>query len=185
MVWLRRVQPRVDPRPLALLLLLACSAPPRGAPEPSPEGWRAFQGSWTATGTRHVVALGGARRASTIELTGSLLLTGERGLGVGFQSSVIGFSDTASGFQGRSVWTDERGDEVFSALEGEAVSGGRRIRGTFLGGTGRWAGLTGGYEFQWQYVIEAEDGSVSGRATDLTGRGRLAALPPPGGGTAP
>ena len=72
---------------------------------------------------------------------------------------------------GRAVWTDERGDKVFSELKGEWVGTGNRIAGTFLGGTGRFAGATGEYEFQWQYVLTAEDGTVSGRTVGLQGAG--------------
>ena len=75
--------------------------------------------------------------------------------------------------QGRCVWTDERGDMVYSELRGEAVGSGNRIVGTFVGGTGRYAGVTGDYTFQWQYVIDAEDGAVSGRVVDFKGRARL------------
>ena len=74
---------------------------------------------------------------------------------------------------GRAVWTDERGDKVFSELKGEWVGTGNHIAGTFLGGTGRYAGATGEYEFQWQYVLAAEDGAVSGRTTGLKGRARV------------
>ena len=71
---------------------------------------------------------------------------------------------------GRSVWTDERGDQVFSELKGEGTAAKNRITGTLLGGTGRYAGVTGSYEFSWQFVIEAEDGSIQGRAVGLKGR---------------
>ena len=47
-----------------------------------------------------------------------------------------------------------------------------RIRGKFLGGTGRYAGATGSYEFSWEWVIQAEDGAIQGRAIDLKGRVR-------------
>jgi hypothetical protein len=38
-----------------------------------------------------------------------------------------------AGMQGRCVWTDERGDMVYSELRGEAVGSGNRIVGTFEG----------------------------------------------------
>ena len=74
---------------------------------------------------------------------------------------------------GRSVWTDERGDQVFSELKGEGTAAKNHIEGTILGGTGRYAGLTGTYEFSWQFVIESDDGSIQGRAVGLKGRVRL------------
>jgi len=160
-----------------LALAAACSKSPSNVPEgAAPAEWRPFEGSWTAAGTRRTLRLGQERRVSVVDLTGSVLLAGQRGLGVGFRAEVIGLSDSVSGFFGRCVWTDERGDQVFSELKGEFVSSGNRIVGTFVGGTGRWAGMTGKYEFQWQYVIENEDGVVSGRATGLKGRARLASL---------
>jgi hypothetical protein len=75
--------------------------------------------------------------------------------------------------QGRCVWTDERGDMVYSELKGEWVGSGNHIAGRFIGGTGRYASVTGDYSFQWQYVIDTEDGAVSGRVVDLKGRARF------------
>ena len=117
--------------------------------------------------------MGPDHRAAIFELTGSLLLTGAQRPAVGFKAQAIGFSDSRAGMQGRCVWTDERGDMVYSELKGEAVGSGNRIAGTFVGGTGRYAGVTGDYTFQWQYVVDAEDGAVSGRVVDLKGRARL------------
>jgi hypothetical protein len=94
-------------------------------------------------------------------------------MGAGFRAKAIGFSDNLVGMQGRCVWTDERGDKVYSELKGEWVGTGNRIVGTFLGGTGRFAGITGEYSFQWEYVLESEDGAVSGRAVNLKGRARF------------
>jgi hypothetical protein len=74
---------------------------------------------------------------------------------------------------GRAVWTDERGDRVFSELAGAAVGTGTRIAGTITGGTGRYAGAEGSYEFSWEYVIEAEEGAISGRAVGLAVRLRV------------
>jgi len=157
----------------ALLLLCtgACSGPaiePRTAMAPGES--RTFEGSWTASGTRRTLELERGHKASIIDLTGSVLLTGERGLGVGFQGHAIGFSDSKTGGTGQAIWTDERGDKVFSQLRGEPIGTGTRVVGTITGGTGRYAGLTGEYELHWQYVIESDDGTVSGRAIGLKGR---------------
>ena len=50
--------------------------------------------------------------------------------------------------------------------------------GSLLGGTGRYAGVTGEYEFDWQYVVESEDGNLQGRITGLRGRFRQDVPPP-------
>jgi hypothetical protein len=157
-----------------LLLAAACSQPTVPAQKTTSQSeWRTFEGTWSASGTRQTLNLEANHHASIFDLMGSLLLVGDQGLGVGFQAQAIGFTDSLAGMQGRCVWTDERGDKVYSELKGEFVATGNRIVGTFLGGTGRYAGVTGEYSFQWQFVVESEDGSVSGRAVDLKGRARL------------
>jgi hypothetical protein len=160
---------------LALLLFAAgCSQPTVQSLEIQPPSeWHTFEGTWSASGTRQTLNLGTDHRASIFDLTGSLLLTGDRGMGVGFRAKAIGLSDNLVGMQGRCVWTDEHDDKVYSELKGEWVGTGNRIVGTFLGGTGRFAGITGEYSFQWEYVVESEDGAVSGRAVNLKGRARF------------
>jgi hypothetical protein len=169
---------------LTLFLVMfatSCSQPPApSSGNPSTGDWRTFEGTWSASGTRQTLHLEQDHRASIFDLTGSLLLIGDQALGIGFQAHAIGFTDSLAGMQGRCVWTDERGDKVYSELKGEFVATGNRIVGTILGGTGHYAGLTGEYSFQWRFVVESEDGAVSGRAVDLKGRARLgsaAALP--------
>jgi hypothetical protein len=51
------------------------------------------------------------------------------------------------------------------------------MRGTITGGTGRYAGLTGQYEFHWQYLITADGSMISGRAVDLRGQALPAGNP--------
>jgi hypothetical protein len=159
---------------LAALVFVAACGQPSVPSSPPPTGeWLAFEGSWTAAGTRHTLYLGPDHRAAVFDLTGSLLLSGAQRPAVGFQARAIGFSDSIAGMQGRSIWTDERGEMVYSELKGEAVGAGNHIVGTFVGGTGRYATVTGEYRFEWQYVIDAEDGAVSGRVVGLKGRARL------------
>jgi hypothetical protein len=132
--------------------------------------WLEFAGSWSASGSRQTISLGADRRGSIVDLKGTMLLAGANRPGVGFHSEVIGLVDSATGLQGRGVWTDEHGDQVFSELQGEGTAEHNHITGTILGGTGRYAGATGTYEFSWRWVMEAEDGSIQGRAVDLKGR---------------
>jgi hypothetical protein len=170
---------------VALALATAACGP---APEPprfdaSAGGWREFEGSWNAAGSRRTIPLGADRRGSLIDLSGTMLLAGPGRPGVGFRSEVIALADSETGLVGRSVWTDENGNQVFSELKGEGTAATNRIAGTILGGTGRWAGATGSYEFSWRFVIEAEDGSIQGSAVGLKGRVRPGQ--PIAGGTSP
>jgi len=156
----------------ATLAISACEERPAPAVAASTD-WRDFRGSWNATGTRRTIPLGTNRQASIIELSGTMLLSGSARPSVGFLSKVIALVDSDTGLVGRAVWTDDRGDEVFSELKGEGTKENNHIAGTILGGTGRYDGASGSFEFSWEYVIELEDGSIQGRATGLTGRYRL------------
>ena len=137
------------------------------------DGWHEFEGAWNATGRRQVLQFGGDRRAALIDLGGTVLLAGRARPGVGFRGELIALNDTNTGLVGRAAWTDERGDQVFSELSGQGVSSGNKAQATIIGGTGRYAGATGSYDFTWQYVLEAEDGKVQGRTEGLKGRIRL------------
>lgn len=171
---------------VGLGLAMAACEPSKPSPEPpSASGeWREFEGSWNAAGTRHSIPIGAGRKGSLINLRGAMLLAGAGRPGVGFRSEVIALVDSETGLVGRSVWTNERGDQVFSELKGEGTAAKNHIAGTILGGTGRYAGVTGSYEFAWHYVIESEDGSIQGRAVGLKGRFRLG-QPIAGGGSPP
>ena len=132
--------------------------------------WREFQGTWTAAGSRHTIRLGADRRSSIANLEGSLLLAGPARPAVGFRAEAIVLNDSVTGMVGRAAWTDERGDEVYSELRGQGTATGNKIVGTFLGGTGRYAGATGTYEFSWRFVLTSEDGTVQGQSIGLNGR---------------
>jgi len=169
----RKPRGGVPRRPLLLgLAFAAACGPATESPRfaTAPGEWLEFEGSWNGAGSRHTISLGDDRLGSIVDLKGTMLLAGPGRPGVGFHSEVIGLADSATGFQGRSVWTDEHGDQVYSELQGEGTAARNHVTGTILSGTGRYAGATGSYEFSWQWVMEGEDGAVQGRAVDLKGR---------------
>ena len=154
-----------------LFAATACgSSQPSAESSASGDGWYEFQGSWTAAGKRRLIHLGSDRRASVGDFTGSMVLTGHLRPGVGFQVEAIALTDSATGMVGRSVWTDERGDQIYSELRGEGTMTSNRVAGTILGGTGRYTGATGSFEFSWRFVLESDDGTVQGQSTALKGR---------------
>ena len=159
----------------ALLILAfavtACRPATESLKHPGTSGeWLEFEGSWNAAGSRRIISLGAERRGSVLDLTGTMLLAGPKRPGLGFRSEVIALVDSDTGLVGRSVWTDERGEQVYSELEGQGTADRNRITGKIVGGTGRYSGATGSYEFSWNWVMELEDGTVQGRAVDLKGR---------------
>src|SRR4051794_18928673 len=156
------------------LLVAGFYAPaPTWAQASSGDEWHEFQGTWTAVGKRQAIPLGGERRASIADFNGSLMLTGPSRPALGFRAEAIVLNDSATGMVGRAVWTDERGDQLFSELRGETTATGNRLFGTFLGGSGRYKGVTGSYEFSWRFLLEDKDGgTVQGQSMDLKGQVR-------------
>jgi hypothetical protein len=159
----------------ALLVAAAIAAQaPASAPQAAGgDGSRSFEGTLSATGQRQTIPTESGRPAAAMHLSGPVAITAGEGLSRGFRGEVVGFDDGAGLTLLRGVWTDAHGDRIFSALRGEAIASGRRIAATITGGTGRYAGITGEYSFEWQYVVEAEAGTISGRAIGLRGRYRV------------
>ncbi len=135
--------------------------------------WRTFSGSWSARGQRQVIPTEGSGSAAIVHLSGAVVLA-RTDLDGGLLAEVIAFEDGQKLSVGRAVWTDTRGDRVFSELRGEPVATGRRVVGTITGGTGRYAGVTGDYALTWQYVAQDADDVIQGRSVDLRGRLRKA-----------
>jgi hypothetical protein len=152
----------------------ACGRVPQGTQTSAASSdWHEFQGTWTAAGSRNIMPLEGGRRASISNFSGSLVLAGPSRPDVGFRAEAIVFNDSLTGLTGRAVWTDKRGDQAFSELQLAGSQAANKIVGKFTGGTGRYAGATGTYEFSWRFVLESEDGNLQGESIGLRGRVRV------------
>lgn len=155
----------------ALGVLVASAAIALGAASRQAAGdWHTFEGNWNATGERQALSIGEGRAAATIRLSGALVLTREGGLRRGFRAEAIGFDDGRGTGVGRALWTDDRGDQIFSEIVGQPTSTGRRIEGTITDGTGRYAGVTGSYSFEWRYVLPADETRFQAQSVAVTGR---------------
>jgi hypothetical protein len=161
----------------SLALALAGTAPSVAADGAAAGAWRPFEGTWSASGRRHAIAIEGGGTAFVLEVAGAVVLNVGEGLSRGFHGEAIGFDDGRGASVGRCVWTDERGDRIFSRLGGEPLRTGRRVVGTITGGTGRYAGFEGEYSFTWKYLLPGEEGGVQGRTVGLEGRVRRAEGP--------
>jgi hypothetical protein len=145
-----------------------------GAQEGAPVSgeWQAFAGTFTATGRRDTVPTEDGGVAAVARLTGSLVITAGSGLRRGFHVEAIGFEDGQGPGLGRAVWTDDRGDRIYSRISGAPTEAGRRSVATITGGTGRYADIAGDYTFTWQYVLPGEQGVVQARTVSFSGRYR-------------
>lgn len=136
-----------------------------------------FTGTMVISGSRQVIAFDKDRQAAIFRLGGSTSLAGTNRPAAGFRAEIIGYSDTATGMRGSCVWTDRQGDRVFSELRADEPGPDRPVTGTIVGGTGRFAGVSGEYRFTWQYMMDSDDGTVAARISNLQGLVRFAALP--------
>jgi hypothetical protein len=136
------------------------------------DDWRTFEATWSAAGERHALPADEGRIAVIVRLSGALVLKAGDGLSRGFRAQAIAFDDGRGAGVGRAVWTDDRGDQVFSDLAGQPAQTGRRVSGSITGGTGRYAGLTGSYAFTWDFIAPADEGRIQARAVAVTGRFR-------------
>jgi len=155
---------------VAVVLITACSHKSAPASEAAPGEWHTFNGNWIATGTRSTIPLGTDRNASIANLEGTMLLSGDTRPARGFRGEAVVFNDTGGTAEGRAVWTDSDGSQIFSEFHGTGVAGGKKIDGKFIGGTGRFTGATGTFTFTWKFVIDTEDGKIQGQTNDLSGR---------------
>lgn len=167
---------------LLLVVLMAAGISAASLAQAAPEDseWHEFSGMWTAAGRRQDIGLGGDRRASVADYSGSLMLYGTSRPALGFRAEAVVLNDSATGLIGRAVWTDDSDDHIYSELRGESTPAGNHIVGTFVGGSGRYKGATGTYEFSWRFLLESEDGIVQGQSTGFGGKVRF--LSGPGAG---
>jgi hypothetical protein len=160
---------------LLVVLMVAggAASPARAQTAPKDSEWHEFSGTWTAVGSRQVIGLGGDRLASVADYSGSLMLYGASRPALGFRAEAVVLNDSTTGLIGRAVWTDDTDNHVYSELSDETTPTGKRIVGTFVGGSGRYKGATGTYEFSWRFLLEAEDGTVQGQSMGLSGKVRF------------
>jgi len=132
----------------------------------------AKKGTYSATeyhsGTFKVLVMGEERLHMTYEHMGVII--NDAGKGFAHNSSVhcLGALHAVKGIKvqenGFMVGTDPDGDKVFTTYK---VTSGKvpvSSKGTFtfVGGTGKWTGITGGGEFTWSAVHPAAEGTYQG-----------------------
>ncbi len=135
-----------------------------------------FQGHWTAIGTAQTLVLDESRSATILRLQGTIATQSSAGLTPALQTDCVGLNlkEARSTGSGRCVWTDSDDDRIISEITGALSGTVSKVRGRFIGGTGKYAGIEGGYELEWQYfrAIE-EEGTTHGYSTSLKGNWRF------------
>ncbi len=135
-----------------------------------------FQANWTAVGTAQTLVLDESRSATILRLRGEISVKSDAGLKPALQTDCVGLNlkKAKSIGSGRCVWIDSDGDRMISEISGILSEKASKARGNFIGGTGKYEGLEGAYELEWQYLQEIEEeGTIHGYSTSLTGNWML------------
>jgi hypothetical protein len=163
-------------------LVAALLAWPVGGAEPASAPaagrWIDFEATWSAAGQRQALRAGNSEAATT-HLSGAFTVLNGQGLRKGFRGEALFYSDGREVGAGTLVLTDDRGDQVFCSLVGDATKGGTEIRASIRGGTGAYSGISGRFAFLWRHLVKTPEGGVQGVAQKVGGRYRLPAGAPP------
>jgi hypothetical protein len=109
-----------------------------------------------------MIPAGATAQASLVEV--SLVITEtvsgpmER---MGARCVALGRFDTKSqewGGRGNCTWQDADGDKIFETLEDSGAGGAGAGKATITGGTGKFAGITGGYDYTLEFAASPDEG---------------------------
>ena len=155
------------------VLLLASSSFSLGHAAESGE----FKGTMIANGTRTPFPFGDGRQVFTFKLGGHVSLQTPLGKKKDYWSECIGLADSTTGVVGRCVWKDLDGPEIYLTIQSDKLQQGSQVNGTIVGGSGKFAGISGDLSFNWSSVITQTDAdgsvNVTGQTRNLGGSYRI------------
>lgn len=131
-----------------------------GAAKTSP-----FSARWSTSGSWEGFSVGGGRWVSIYKSTGSIMNEAGKGPFHNMSSRCIGMGDSARADNGHCVFTDADQDKIFDEWTYDGTSG----TGTIIGGTGKYAGIQGHYDYEWVSVPAAKDGTYQGYSSRFEG----------------
>jgi hypothetical protein len=150
----------------------ALTAGPCGAWETTKEG--AFDGTWTVGGETYSMEFGDDGGTVTIfRFTGPALVRTANGFAPSIDSECLGFSAPKAGAVGRCVLTDPEGDRIFCELSAAMTPGIANVSGRFVGGTGKYDGITGSVRFQAATGQQSAGRGTGGQTMAISGNWRL------------
>lgn len=138
--------------------------------------WTERQGTfiayWAVSGTVHLIDFKDSGVAAAGGHTGTVTIQTSEGPVRAFETDCVVFADDENS-HGRCVWTGPLGDLVYVELKGTGLAGFGRTRGTFVGGTGKYDGIEGGFVFEWNYnVSRGQDATFDGYTLEMQGNYR-------------
>jgi len=131
-----------------------------------------FTAYWAVSGEVHIIEFDNSGVVAAGSHTGTVTLNTSEGPVRAFETDCVAYADDASS-HGRCVWTGPLGDLIYVELKGTGLAGFGRTRGTFVGGTGKYDGIQGGFSFEWNYnVSRGQDATFDGYTLEMQGNYR-------------
>lgn len=146
-----------------------------GAAELAKQGSFSNHDAWTGV-IKDVLVLGEEHVVYNYSFSG--VVTNDAGEGVFHNSSshCLGMGSTVGGRtsnRGNCVYTDLDGDQIFDEWQDEGTEERAGGSGRLIGGTGKYAGIEGQYEYERIELRPAAEGTFQGYTTKMTGDYRL------------
>lgn len=155
-----------------LLCLALCASGALAAASHWTERKGTFIAYWAVSGDVHIIEFDNSEVAAAGSHTGMVTINTSEGPVRAFETDCVVFADDDSS-HGRCVWTGPLGDLVYVELKGTGLAGFGRTRGTFVGGTGKYDGIEGGFVFEWNYnVSRGQDATFDGYTLEMQGNYR-------------
>lgn len=157
------------------LILLGASGPDLAAAELAKEGTFSLRDAWS--GTVEGLSLGETRSVYIYMFKG--VATNDAGEGLLHNTSMncMGMGRSvrrATKDHGSCVYTDVDGDKIFDEWKDEGTLGvGGKGTGSLIGGTGKYAGIEGSYEYERVSLRPAAEGTFQGYTTRVEGTYKL------------
>ena len=151
---------------LVLLLLHPAAVPA----DPLPDSGE-FRGQWSVTGEQQSMAFIDGREITLTRYRGEVNIQESDGLGSAFFSQCLSFGDTGKGGSSRCQWVDSRDERIYIEITSRVVESKTLVRGTFVGGTGKYDGIAGSFELEaWIYAASnKEEREVTAYTDNLRG----------------
>ena len=131
-----------------------------------------FFADWDVSGTVHLIEFENSGVVAGGGHTGIVMIHSSEGPVRAFDTDCVAYADDKRS-HGRCVWTGPLGDLVYVELKGSGLAGFGRTRGTFVGGTGKYDGIEGGFSFEWNYnVSRGQDATFDGYTLEMQGNYR-------------
>ena len=117
-----------------------------------------FRGQWNVTGEQQRMDFIDGREITLTRYRGEVNIVESDGLPRAFFAQCLSFGDTGGTGSARCQWIDSQDERIYLELTSRVVESKSYVQGRLVGGTGRYAGISGAFELEaWVYTASNEE----------------------------